>query len=232
MYKKYVYTICSILCFMAFASFASAEDASKLSTIEVEGRAQIMVTPNVATISFAVETDAPGAQEAVEGNAGRMNKLLNNLKRIAGKETKIRTSGFTVSPVYEKGDRLRPKGYRVRNTVILETKKLENIAVYIDEASKTGANRIGSLVFSTDKKETFRREAAAEALRQAMRNAEDLAKTAGLKVNRIVKISYVSREITPSRRYFREASAPAARTPIEVGEIPIEASVNVVFEAN
>jgi uncharacterized protein YggE len=194
------------------------------------GKARIMVMPNVATISFTVETNSPKARDAVRENAEQTNRLFDFLKKISGEETKIRTSGFSLSPVYEEKKRLRPSGYRVRNTVLAETKNLDKVGAFIDEASKAGAGRVGSLTFSTDKEETFRREAAAEAVRNAVKSAENLAKAAGLSIQRIIKISYTPR--VPVMRSMMVAAAEQVTTPIEIGQIPVEASVNVVFEAN
>ncbi|MCK4822622.1 SIMPL domain-containing protein, partial [bacterium] len=143
----------------------------------------------------------------------------------------IKTSAFTLSPIYEKGNRLRPSGYRVRNTVVLKTKDLDRVGMFIDEASKAGADRIGSLTFGNDKEEQFRKEARVEALRDAMRNAEDLAKAAGLTIKRTLSISYAPRRAYMPRSVL-VASAADTATPVEVGQIPIEATVNVIFEVN
>ncbi len=90
-------------------------------------------------------------------------------------------------------------------------------------------SRIGSLTFSTDRDKELRKEVAAEAVRQAKTIAEDLAKAAGLTIKRIIKISYSPGG--PVRPYRMEAMAAAVRTPIEAGEMSIEESVHVVFEA-
>ena len=90
-------------------------------------------------------------------------------------------------------------------------------------------SRIGSLTFSTDRDEELRKEAAVKALQQAKTIAEDLAKAAGLTIKKITKISYSPGG--PIRPYRMEAMA-TARTPIEAGEISIEESVHVVFEAH
>ena len=229
--KKFAFIFCSIFIFMTASSLALADNTTRLSTIEVVGKAKIMVMPNVATISFTVEGTAEKAQDAVSKNAERTNRLLKTLRKTSGKETEIKTSVFTLSPIYEKGNRLRPSGYRVRNTVVLKTKDLGRVGIFIDEASKAGADRIGSLTFGNDKEEQFRKEARVEALRDAMRNAEDLAKAAGLTIKRTLSISYAPRRAYMPRSVL-VASAANAATPVEVGQIPIEATVNVIFEVN
>ena len=152
-----------------------------------------MAMPSVATVTFSVETNSSKAQQAVRENAKQTDKLLNALKAIGGKKIKIKTSGFTLTPVYDKDDRFQPRGYRVMNTVIMETKEIDQVGTFIDEAAKAGVSRIGSLTFSTDGEEKLRKEAAVQAVYQAKDMATDLAKAAGLTIKRIVKLSYTPR---------------------------------------
>ena len=215
---------------LILAQLSYAKEEPEASTIEVVGRAAIMAMPSVATVTFSVETNSSKAQQAVRENAKQTDKLLNALKAIGGKKIKIKTSGFTLTPVYDKDDRFQPRGYRVMNTVIMETKEIDQVGTFIDEAAKAGVSRIGSLTFSTDGEEKLRKEAAVQAVYQAKDMATDLAKAAGLTIKRIVKLSYTPRGPAPLLRM--EAMAAAVRTPIEVGEITLEETVQVVFEAN
>lgn len=229
MYRKFVFGLFGTLIIIFFACLTYAQEKPTPSTIEVTGKAKIMVMPNMATVSFAVETSANTAKQAAGENAKKTNKLLNGLREITVKEVKIKTSGFSLTPIYDKDSRLRPRGYRARNSVLLETKSIDKVGTFIDEASRIGVSRIGSLTFSTDRDEELRKEAAVKAVRQAKKIAEDLAKAAGLTIKKITKISYSPHG--PIRPYRMEAMAAAARTPIEAGEMSIEESVHVVFEA-
>jgi uncharacterized protein YggE len=229
MNRKRLLSLCSIIVCLALAGVGQAEEKPQPSTIEVVGKAKIMAIPNVAAIAFTVETNAAKAQQAVNNNAKLAERLLKTLRQIGGKEVKLETSGFSLSPVYEKENRLRPQGYRVSNTVMLETKNTDKLGTFIDEASNAGVSRIGAITFSTDQEEQLRKEAAVRAVRQAKELAVELAKAAGLTIKKIIKLSYSPRG--PVRPYRITAMTASARTPIEVGEIDLEESVNVVFEA-
>jgi len=225
MIHKSVVAFLSLLLLLGLADPAFAED--KPSTIEITGRAAVMALPTTVTISFAVETDSPKAQAAVRDNAERTERVLAALKKVSDKDTKLRTTGFALSPVYEKTERVI--GYRVRNTVVLESRDLDKTGTFIDDAAEAGASRIGNLSFSNDKEEDLRKEAGLEALKHAVKHAEALAKAAGMTVKRILKITYDSRE---HPIVMREAAPAAARTPIAVGEIPVQVEVHVTFEVN
>ena len=230
MLRRCIFGLFGTLIIISFTGLGYAQEKPTPSTIEVMGKATIMVMPNMATLSFAVETSATTAKQAAGENARKSNKLLNALKEVAAKEVKIKTSGFNLTPIYDKDSRLRPRGYRARNSVLLETKSIDKLGTFIDEASRVGVSRIGSLSFSTDRDEELRKEAAVKAVQQARAMAEDLAKAAGLTIKRIIKISYSPGG--PVRPYRMEAMAAAVRTPIEAGEMKIEESAYVVFEAH
>ena len=224
---KKLFVVSFFLFFLLCVEFpVFAED--KPSTIEITGRAAVMALPTTVTISFAVETDSPKAQAAVRDNAERTERVLAALKKVSDKDTKLRTTGFALSPVYEKTERVI--GYRVRNTVVLESKDLDKTGSFIDDAAEVGVSRIGNLSFSSDKEEDLRKEAGLEALKRAMKEAEALAKASGMTIKRILKITYDSREHPTI--VMREAAPAVARTPIVVGEIPVQVEVHVIFEVN
>jgi uncharacterized protein len=209
---------------------AFGENSSTSPTIEIMGKASITTMPNTVTIFFSVETELPKASDAVRSNAEKTEKILNILRKISDKDTRIRTSGYGLFPVYEKEGSARTGFYRVRNSVIVESKDLDKVGVFVDQAAEAGVSRIANLTFGTDRAEELSKEAAAQALKNALRDAEALAKVAGVSLKRITKITYDQRENHPVRAML-EATAPVS-TPITVGEIQVQASVQLVFELN
>jgi uncharacterized protein YggE len=220
-----VLSICLLLSFPAFG-----QDSPKAATIEVSGKASIMTMPDVVTIMFSVETESSKANDAVTENAERTNQVMGAFKKISDKDTKIKTAGYNLFPVYEKEKTDRTALYRVRNTVIVESKDLGRVGAFIDQAAEAGVSRISDLTFTTDKSEEIAKEAAARALRNAIKDAEMLAKAARLSIKRILKITYGQRDHYPVRE-MSLAAEPAA-TRITVGEIEVQALVQVVFELN
>jgi uncharacterized protein len=213
----------------AFATPAFAQGGEKLSTIEIAARATVNAMPNTLTLSFAVDTDASLAKEAVSENAKRTERVLAALRKVVDEESRIRTLGFSLSPLFEKGDPGKPSGFRARNTVILESKVMDKAGAFIDAAAEAGVSRVGNLVFTSDKEEDLRKEAAVKALMQATLDAEMLAKAAGLAIKRVIKINYDQIEHAPLG-VLRDAAFAGVQTPIVVGEITVNAGVHVVFE--
>ncbi len=207
------------------------QDFTQISTIDVSESASIAAPANLVRISFAVESNAAEAGEAVRLNAGQTDALLTALKQKIGREDKLETSGYSLNPVYSRGNSQVTTGYRVRNTVILTSKDVGGAGTFIDTATEAGANRIDSLRFAHDQAETLRDQAAVKALKKAFKTAEHLAEAAGMKIARVVNIDYGSPG--PAVRYSRASLAEVgagAPTPIEAGDLSVSATVRVTFE--
>jgi len=210
-----------------FHPVAYAEE--KKASLEVIGTARVMVDPNMAVLSFTVETNARGAGAALTANAERTRKLIETVKDVMGPKDSIKTSHFDLSPIYSKTDRFRPEGYRVSNRVVLEIRELNKVGRLIDAAVGAEVSRIGSLRFQNDQHESNRKKASKAAMENALSSARELAEAANLTIRRIITISFSGTESVP-RPYLAKAAVSRAHTPIEIGQFPVEARMRVVFE--
>lgn len=198
------------------------------ATLEVIGRADVTVQPDIALVAFAVETNAREAARATAENARKTEALLKVLRPIMGSNDKLQTTGYNLQPVYDKNDRRRPSGYRASNRVALKTVQLEKIGDFIDQGAASGAAQISRLQFSTARLSEHRTQAAVLAVDKARSNAEKLARAAGVALKRVMRIRYAP-PAPPG--VFRERAALAmGPTPIEIGDLTIEAEVTMVFE--
>ncbi len=248
MLQKTIYTtyttLILILAFLFFLPFAPSPSALaqvesekermyETTTLEVTGKGEIAVSPNKASLTFVVESSAKTAKAAAEDNAKWTKSVLDNLKSLIGKEDKVKTTAYQLSPVYEYNEKTRRSelvGYRASNQVLVETGSLEKLGTLIDSGVEAGADRVEGLSFTNSKSNEYVKEALVKAIAQARETAEVVAKSLGMKIGRIIKIS-PSQEI-PIPVYQRTAlrAEAAAPTPIEPGDITVRASVYMVFE--
>lgn len=194
--------------------------------LEVVGSGVVYATPDIAVLSFAVESSQRGAANAVTENAKKADTLLQALKNLMGEQDKIQTSGYSVSPVYDRDNRLRPSGYRVSNQVVLETRQIDKVGAFIDAAASAEAGRMDSLQFRTTQEAEYLRQAAAQAVNQARQTAGVLAKAAGVTIKGIRQIRFLPQG-QPVVRFMAASAMP--QTPIEPGELTLTAEVTMVF---
>ena len=225
-----IFVVMAFLVVLPWNASADEPVPQTIATIEVIGRAAIVVKPDAALIAFSVETNARQASEAVSGNAQQTETLLNALRKIMGPEDKLQTTSFNLQPVFSKDDRLRPSGYRVGNRVTIETIQMGKIGDFIDAAAASGAGKISNLQFRTTREAEHQSEAALLAVDQARANAQKLAHAAVVALGRVLRIRY-----TPHAApgvFYEKAALAMSRTPIEIGDLTIEAEVSMVFEIN
>jgi uncharacterized protein YggE len=215
---------------------AGAQDRQPGMSMDVTGQAVMSVAPNQAVITFTVETSEAKAASAVEKNARLSDRVIRSLKQTAEQDIFLSTSSFHIQPLYEREKKpdtsisaLTPKAYRVSNSIVVKTGRVEKIGELIDAAVAAGTTRVGSLSFSRSDSDALQRQAAARALENAVENAKILAKTAGLSLKGITYIQFVPNMMQPGGMEIALAAGEAV-TPILPGQITIESYVNLTYE--
>ena len=233
----YIVLFCLVVSFLVNSAAFSQTVNNEKNTLQVSGKGEVTAKPDKSNLTISVETTNQIASTAVSENARKMNKVMEKLKSQIGKSDKISTTGYNLTPVYTYDEKTRKSelsGYRVSNSIIVESKNLNMIGKLIDSATQAGANRIDSLSFDTDKRDEYRKQALVKAVQDARETADIVAKAAGVTIVKITQISPSYEIPIPIYREFalsaRGASAPPPPTQIEPGELTVNASVNIVFE--
>jgi len=206
-------------------------------TLTVNGKGEMSAAPDVAYLNLAVETIAKSAQQAVKENAEKTNSVIEAIKAKLGENDKVSTAGYNLSPIYEYNNQTNNsefKGYKASNQIVVEVYNLKQIGAIIDATAEAGLNNIQGLRFETTKSAELRKKALAEAVKDAKTTADVLAQAAGVKITRILQLSPSYDYPVPVYRDYamsaKEGAAPPPPTPIEPGELTINATVNIVFE--
>jgi len=221
---------------LAFTKIALADDDDITPKIQVNGSGSVMVEPDTAFINVTAETSAKTAAEAASQNAAKSQNVLKAIKSVIGKEDKVSTVFYNLSPRYEYNNTTRKSelvGYTATNSLSIETRKLDKVGEIIDKSVAAGANNIGSLQFSASKRDALTKQALTKAVKDARETAEIVAEAAGIKIVRILNISPSYNFPIPLDRNFAAAGKLAmesAPTPIEAGELTVTANVNITFE--
>jgi uncharacterized protein YggE len=218
-----------------------AAEKDQVTTAELATEGTVQVKPDKATFNFTVVTEAPQAQEAAKANAKEAENFLTAIKRILGKDDKVKTLQYQVLPIFRRVEKTKGKekirtdeiaGYRASHRFEVELRDLEKIGQVADTAVKNGANEVQGPYFGHTQQEDLQNQAAVKALERARKLAEALAQASGLKVKRVLKMS-TTQTIQPRMFAMAKAAPPAApevTTPIEVGDITYRSHLTVSFE--
>ena len=222
------------------ANGAAAGDALESPSITVTGRGEAQRLPDMATISFAVETTSEQASAAAAENARKSSAVAEEIKKMLGKDDQVSTTRYSLDPVYDhhrERNRNEPPaivGYIARNEVRVEFRDMDAVGRLIDTAAGAGANRINGLHFALKDRDGAHDEALADATADARRQATTIAASLGVELGKVLHATTSSPSTIAPRAFRGTAMAMESRapTPVEPGEVRIDATVHVTYAIN
>ena len=166
------------------------EGAQQPAGVQVFGSALVRVSPDLASLSFAVIRKAAHPREAFSAVKAAAAEVTRFLREAA--VTDAQSSRVTLEEVtrYVDGER-RFDGYRARigfNAMIGELDRLEGIITGVVDA---GANKIEGLTFQTSSLKALRARARRAAVQAAREKAQLYAEAAGVTLGAVVAIEDV-----------------------------------------
>lgn len=237
MHKFKIIGLMTVFCLLLTCNMAFAQD---LRTISVDGTSVIKATPDRATVNISIESTGKDAKEASAQNAIIMNKIQQDILALAITKDNIKTTNYNLYPVYNRKDNGRQEiiGYSVSNQITVTVDNIDLVGNVIDTAINAGANNINSVEFSLKDPEAYKNKVLVQAINDAKRKADIIAKTLGKNVVNVVSVnsnnSYIEARTFNSLMYARATANGAvdASSPIQAGDISVKANVSIVFEVN
>ena len=137
-------------------------------------------------------------------------------------------------PEYSGGKSPKVTGYRARNTVQIEIRSIDAVGKVIDAALGAGATTIGALRLYASSTDTARREAITKAVTKARAEAEAAAAAAGGSLGAMIEVTVdpygLPRPFESVVVTSAMSGAPPAPTPIETGELVVQAVVRAKWQ--
>ena len=211
-----------------------AVPATQGTLLSVSATAEASRTPDIATISTGVVTQAADANAAMRDNAVQMDRMLAALRAAGIAPRDIQTSGINLNPQYKYAENQPPAivGYQASNTVNVKVRELARLGKVLDALVAQGANQINGPSFGIDQPEAALEEARLAAVKKAQAQAQTYARALGLQVKRIVSISEGGASLPRPVPMMRAMAADAGfkETAVAPGESTVSVSVEMVFE--
>jgi uncharacterized protein YggE len=228
---------------MAFGGHGWDDKNKVISTIVVSGKGEVVVRPDIATVSFTVteeNLDVGIAQDTVNKTVA---KVVDYAKAQGVAEKDIKTTGYNIYPRYDyvnstaypyyQGTRVLA-GYDVTQSLEVKIRDLTKAGKIVSGLGEFGIKDMSGLNFSVDKQDQITKEARELAIADARADAEKIAKGLGV---RLVKITAFS-ENGNYPIYYEKAmlsSAPRAQggvadAVLPTGENTITSNVTVTYE--
>lgn len=216
-----------VLAAAAFAGIGRPEaargDVAAPDTVTTLGHGVITVTPDEATVTGGVHTQAASASEALAQNAKLMNVVVAALKAAGGRN--LQTQQVSLYP--QTNQQGQVSAYVADNSVSAKT-KIADAGALIDAAVGAGANTVSGPTLSVSDRDARYRDALGKAVEDARRKAEALAKAGGFAVGPLSSVTEGAAAGGPVSM-LDSAVAKSGATPIEPGTQDVTADVTVSF---
>ena len=191
-----------VVLIIAFGAFYLKPWQTKpAETISVAAQGQAQAIPNIAKIAASIESKNPKLDQARQGNAQKVSKIIAELKKLGVDEKDIKTQfisggpGYGIMP-YETQSQIFPpppisKTSQFTTTLEITIRNFDNTDEIIAALTQNGATNLygPNLTLSDEAQETAKSKAREKAVDAARKKAQELAKLSGRKLGKATKIS-------------------------------------------
>ncbi|EDZ45697.1 outer membrane protein, 28 kDa [Rhodobacterales bacterium Y4I] len=217
------------------AGAAAASEAAAPRQITVYGESMLQVAPELATITLGVTEEAEEAAAAMAAVSEAMEAVIAQLKDggIAGAD--MQTQQIAMHPVwsqdrsYDNGGRREITGFQASNTLMVRVRDLDRLGPVLDTVLTAGANQFQGLSFGVEDPAAVTDRIRGEAVKDAMRKAQQLAEAAGMELGPVRTITENGGGGGPRPMMAMDMARNEAM-PVEAGELTFTHNVSVVFD--
>ena len=211
------------------AETASAGDIARSVTASGSGTTQ--AAPDTAEMSFGVTTSSSNAKSALDDASKIAAQIASAVKKQGVADRDIQTRDVSVYPqTSDENDKQVITGYQASLSVQVKVRDIGKLGEIISAANAAGANTISGPSFTVADPTPFRADAIDEAVADARKSAEAMAKAAGKSIGEVLSMNSSDVFSAPGPMYDAARAAGSESVPIEPGQLDITANVVVVFE--
>ncbi len=209
---------------------AMAQETTRVSTLTVSAEGVAYAEPDIALVSFGVNSRDRTPAGALEANSAAMRGVIDATIAAGIAETDIATTAFFINPIYAQPDPNAVDAppvviaYEVRNEVTARVRGIADSGPLLDRVVTAGANSVTGLSFDLSDPKAVEDEAMVAAIAESRRKAEVMAAAAGLRLVRLLSVSTVSGGGQPQFMAFR------ASVPVMGGQRTVAVSVTAEYE--
>ena len=197
---------------------------------------EVKAAPDMATITFGVQTEAVTAQQAMRDNAAQMTRVVAALRRAGIAERDIQTSGLNLSAQYDYVQNEPPKlrGYQAVNRVTVVINDLSKVGTTADAVVAAGVNQIDGISFGLKDPTAAENQARQLAVRNLQAKAQLYAQSLNVQLSGIRNLTegggYAPQPPMPMFAARAVSMDRAESTPVSAGELTVRIDITGVYD--
>ena len=205
-------------------------------SLNLSAYGEVKAAPDMATITFGVQTEAVTAQEAMRDNAAQMTRVVAALRRAGIAERDIQTSGLNLSAQYDYVQNEPPKlrGYQAVNRVTVVINDLTKVGTTADAVVAAGVNQIDGISFGLKDPTAAENQARQLAVRNLQAKAQLYAQSLNVQLSGIRNLTegggYAPQPPMPMFAARAMSMDRAESTPVAAGELTVRIDITGVYD--
>lgn len=228
---KYIIIGMLILGLVAVAGCVQQEG----NTINVQGTSELTFEPDQAEVWVGISVVKLTAEDAQAEANKVINDIIDGLRYKGIDEQDIETQQLSIYEErrYENG-KSTVIGWRATQTLKVKTTDLTKVGTIVDIAVDNGANQINNINFglTEEKEQEYKRQALAEATKNAKAKAETIADSLGVKLGKIKTVSESNYYYAPYRYGMADVAIEKAydeAAQVLPSDVSVTATISLVY---
>lgn len=207
---------------------ATTASSSIEPAILTSGDAIVSKKPDLAVIGAGIESQQPTASAAQADLASKAAKLIARIKSLPVADKDLNTTGYWIGPVYSpQGQTVT--GYRATEQLRVSWHNVDTVGKALDAIVQEGGATNLSVSFGLADPKPALAEARSLAIADARAKAAAMASAAGVRLGQVIQISDLSSSSRGPNPIDYAGAAVGTPTQVPVGELDVQASVEVDF---
>jgi uncharacterized protein YggE len=203
--------------------------------IVTTGDATVHVKPDAAIVSVGMVVQAAKADEAQAILSRRIANVLERAKALAIEDKDTKTVGYRIDPQYAYGPGKAPRltGFQAKQQITLTLRGIERVGNVLDALVQADGANTAMVAFTLLDPKAAQASAREQAIQDAVTKAQAMARTAGVKLGKVIGINDIGLASTFEGSAFTAAFSLAEAAPqpqLPTGELQVVVRVQVQFE--
>ena len=204
-------------------------------SLNLSAYGEVKAAPDMATITFGVQTEAVTAQQAMRDNATQMTRVVAALRRAGIAERDIQTSGLNLSAQYDyvQNEPPRLRGYQASNRVTVIINDVNAVGTTADAVVAAGVNQIDGITFGLKNPKAAEDQARRAAVTALQSKASLYADALGVRLGGIRSLNEGGPNMVQPPVFAGNRMAMAAdmeSTPVAPGELTVRIDITGVYD--
>jgi uncharacterized protein YggE len=205
--------------------------------ISVAGEGQAYGKPDVAYVDLGIDVTNPNVSPALDQANQTLSAVQEAIKKAGVADEDIQTTSFNVYPEDrydpQTGQPTGERVFHVQNILRITVRDVSKVGAVIDAGTGAGANTVHNVSFGMLETAELAAQARTEAVADAKKRAEQLAKELGVKLGSATIISETYGSVPVYEPSFAAQDAVGGRggagAPVSSGQLVVSVQVNVTF---